>query len=372
MTRVGLIGAAGHVGRAVLRYLHEDPKIQILAAGRSRAKIERTLSSSNYEKVEIDEFDLFNDDRLVQFCTNVDIVVNCAGPSGMVLDRVVVAAMRAGRPVIDPGGYDPVLEKLKNLEKNHKPTDPPVIVGAGLLPGLSGLYPRLIADSDEETPPERIDVFYAGTDMWGESSAWDIVQSVGDFGNKKSPSFYRRGEEVSVPFWQAFRTMELPTPIGRSRGFLVYTKELERLAQTLNIEEVRCHGINTGRWSGLILSLVKLAGLCRTENQIQRSARWLLWAAQKDKRHGQEACFAIDCAATWLDGRVRHGRIIVSDTYNATGAVIACLIRILIDNNMSIPNCTPAIGMMHELFDAAEFLAAFRMTDCILMEEIQP
>jgi len=370
MTRVGLLGATGRVGMAVLRHLDSDPRIQVLAAGRNRARTEAAIASLGVSRAEVDELDLLDELSLGRFCSSVDVVINCAGPSGVVLDRVILAAVRAGRAIIDPGGYDPVLERLKAIGENHNSDCAPIIVGAGLLPGLSGLYPRWIADG--ETPPDRLDVFYAGTDAWGPSSAWDIIQSVGDFGVERPPSFYRGGKLVSVPFRRAFRAMNLPTPVGQVRGFLVYTEELGRLANALGIGEIHCHGTNHGRWSGLILGLVKLARLHRTAAQIERSARWLSWASQKDRRNGQAPCFAIDCAATWRDGRQRQARIVVGDTYEATAAVLASLARLLIDANLRTRRDRPAIGMMHELFEAEPFLRVFRATGCILAEEMHP
>jgi hypothetical protein len=368
MTRIGLLGATGRVGIAVLRHLDRDPAVQVLAAGRSRARTEAAIASLAAGRVDVDEFDLLDAAHLERFCGSVDLVINCAGPSGVVLDRVILAAARAGRPVIDPGGYDPVLKRLKAIGENRKSDCAPIIVGAGLLPGLSGLYPRWVADCD--MPPDRLDVFYAGTDAWGPSSAWDIIQSVGDFGAERPPSFYRGGKPLAVPFRRAFRTMNLPPPVGQVRGFLVYTEELARLADAVGISEVHCHGTNNGRWSGLILGLVKLARLHRTTAQIERSARWLSWASHKDRRNGQAPCFAIDCAATWRDGRRRQARIVVGDTYEATAAVLVSLVRLLIDGNLRARPGGPAIGMMHELFEAEPFLRAFRATGCVLAEEM--
>lgn len=211
MMRVGLIGATGRVGMATLRRLIDDSDIAVLGAGRSEERVVAAVSSINSERCVAVGLDLFDSAQLDRFCRSVDLVINCAGPSGVVLDRVITAAAQAGRPVIDAGGYDPVLERLPAVAELGRRDHAAVIVGAGLLPGLSGLYPRWIAEKTGEAP-QRLDVFYAGTDSWGSSSAWDIVQSLGDFGAERPPCYLADGKLQSVPFRKAFRHCAFPIP----------------------------------------------------------------------------------------------------------------------------------------------------------------
>jgi saccharopine dehydrogenase-like NADP-dependent oxidoreductase len=370
MTRVGVLGATGRVGMAVLRGLNR-PDIEVVAAGRSRDRVVAVLGSLNDSSTRPVAFDLFDVPQLENFCRDVELVINCAGPSGVVLDRVISAAVRTNRPAVDPGGYDPVLARLETIEKECGSARAPIVVGAGLLPGLSGLYPRWVADRGGAAP-DRLDIFYAGTDAWAPASAWDIIQSLVDFGAERPPSYYAGGEVRAVPFRRAFRTVSLPQPIGRVRGLLVYTEELGRLARTLGIAEVHCHGTNNGRWSGLVLGLVKLAKLYRSPKTTERSARWLSWASQRDQRNGQPPCFAIDCLATWRDGSKRHARIVVGDTYEATGAILASVVRLMIDGQLRASADRPMIGMMHEMFGAEPILRLLRASGCILEEEMLP
>jgi Saccharopine dehydrogenase NADP binding domain len=370
MTRIGVLGATGRVGAAVLRSLNQ-PNVEVLAAGRSRDRVAATLGALDASNARPVELDLFDAPQLDNFCRDVELVINCAGPSGVVLDRVISAAARTKRPAVDPGGYDPVLARLQAIEEGFGRAQAPIVVGAGLLPGLSGLYPRWVAETGDAAP-ERLDIFYAGTDAWAPSSAWDIIQSLGDFGAERPPSYYADGELKAVPFRRAFRKLSLPQPVGRVRGLLVYTEELGRLAKSLGIAEVHCHGANNGRWSGLILGFVKVAKLYRSAKKTERSARWLSWASQRDQHNGQSPCFAIDCRATWRDGSVRHARIVVGDTYEATGAILASVVRLMLDGQLRVPADRPMIGMMHEMFDAEPILGPLRASGCILQEEMLP
>lgn len=366
MTRVGVLGATGRVGRAALRHLLADPRISVQAGSRDRGRAEAALPPECDGRAAAASVDLFDPVALRAFCREVDLVVNCAGPSGVVLDRVIEAAVDNGRPVVDPGGYDPVLARLDANADRLNAAGVPVVVGAGLLPGLSGLYPHWLV-RQHRGAPRHLQLFYAGTDDWGPASTWDIVHSLGDFGAERPPSRLIGGVVTPVPWRRAFRTVTLPPPLGRVTGMLVHTEELARLAARLNVPDVDCHGVNNGFWSGLVLGVVKLARLHRTPAQIDRSARWLGWAGARDRRRGQAPCFAIDCVATWADGTVRHGRLVVGDTYEATGAIAALVARSIVDGRAE-----KGVRMMHEATEPGAFLDLFRATGCILMEEVRP
>jgi hypothetical protein len=274
-----------------------------------------------------------------------------------------MAAVEAGKPAIDAGGYDPVVHRLRQHDRRICDSGVPVVINAGLLPGLSGLYPRWIA-SARDTSPRALEVFYAGTDCWSFASAWDIIHSLGDFGTERPPSLIEDGAIVNKPFRKAFRRLDFPPPVGAVKGFLTYTEELATLASELGIPQVICHGVNHGRWSGAVLGVVKLGKLYRTPAQIERSARWLVRAAARDGRKGYVPCFAIDCRAVWADGQMRHGRIVIGDTYAATGIIIGIATEMLLQGQI------PASGprMMHEAVKPAAFLDAFRARATILSE----
>jgi len=159
---IGILGAAGAVGRAVTAQLGAQLTGQLggqlgaplRAAGmplRLGARDPRRLRcagqfgefSDGPAGVEVRAVDLHDPAGLAAFCAGCQVVVNCAGPSYRVLAVVARAALAAGADYVDPAGDDPVHDLLR-------PADPAalgrrVVLSAGLLPGLSGLLPRLLA-----------------------------------------------------------------------------------------------------------------------------------------------------------------------------------------------------------------------------------
>lgn len=367
MKKVGVIGSTGRLGRCLVDTLLADPDICILAGSRDPDRVMTPGTDPSGNRLQTCHLDVLDARQLHAFCGKADLVINCAGPSGVLLDLVLRAAADVGCPVLDPGGYDPVLVRLETWRKRASADTTTIMVGAGLFPGLSGIYPRHLAQS-EATTPNRLDVFYAGTDAWAPSSAWDIIHSTSDFGANRPPSVFDNGKIRPVPFHRAFRTLDLGQPAGRVCGMLLYTEELGRLARQSGIREVHCHGANNGKWSSRVLTLVKLLGLNRTPRQISRSAMWLSRASVRDQRQGQQACFAIDCVATWAD-RQKQARIITGDTYLGTAAVLATAARMILANETIPPaDGGPPIGMAHELLDPVRFLQRFRATGCVIME----
>ena len=104
--RIGIIGASGAVGRVVTNVLaqtegvtlvlggrHPLPDLQAAAGERGRARIETTA------------VDVLDAKALDRFANGLSVVVNCAGPSYMIGDRIARVALAAyrsaqsGRPV---------------------------------------------------------------------------------------------------------------------------------------------------------------------------------------------------------------------------------------------------------------------------------
>ncbi|RAS71109.1 hypothetical protein C8D87_1011410 [Lentzea atacamensis] len=108
---IGVLGAFGDVGRHAVRVLEELGLGPLLLAGR---------------RTGVDYRDSASLDGFARACR---IVVNCAGPSVAIGDRVLRAAERAGADYVDASGA--IWE-----------TSRVAVVGAGLQPGLTGLLPR--------------------------------------------------------------------------------------------------------------------------------------------------------------------------------------------------------------------------------------
>ncbi|GGU22986.1 hypothetical protein [Lentzea flava] len=110
---IGVLGAFGDVGWHAARVVEELGLGPVLRAGRRTG------------------VDFRSRDSLDGFASGCRIVVNCAGPSHEIGDRVLRAAERAGADYVDASGEIWATERT-------------AVVGAGLQPGLTGLLPRWV------------------------------------------------------------------------------------------------------------------------------------------------------------------------------------------------------------------------------------
>src|SRR5207302_8403929 len=77
---------------------------------------------------------------LADFCEGCRVVVNCAGPSSVIGDRVARAAFAAGADYVDVAG-----ERALHAQAVGLPAGRTALPGAGMMPGLSELLPRVLA-----------------------------------------------------------------------------------------------------------------------------------------------------------------------------------------------------------------------------------
>ena len=139
MKNVLLFGSTGAVGRGCLDVLTRRGDVSLLIAGRDEARL-RDVASAIQADVEIARLDIADTSAVTAAVTRCDVVINCAGPSQRLSEEVAGAAIAAGVTYVDPGGDRALLDRLAAAG-----TGVPVVLQAGVQPGLSGLLLRLLA-----------------------------------------------------------------------------------------------------------------------------------------------------------------------------------------------------------------------------------
>ncbi|MCO7610621.1 saccharopine dehydrogenase NADP-binding domain-containing protein [Pseudomonas chlororaphis] len=167
---IGLVGAYGSVGRQVAQLL--APRFALRLGGRDRQRAEQ-LNQQVGARAEVRVLDLWQPQSLADFCAGCALVINCAGPSYRILDRVARAALAAGADYLDVGGDDPLHERLSG----QVPAGRRVLLSAGMLPGLSGLFPRLLAQSFQRVDAMRC--YAGGLGRLSATAAEDFLLSLG-------------------------------------------------------------------------------------------------------------------------------------------------------------------------------------------------
>lgn len=134
-----LFGSTGAVGRGCLDVLTRRADVSLLIAGRDESRL-RDIASAIQADVEILRLDVADTSAAAAAVARCDVVINCAGPSQRLSAEVAGAAIAAGVPYVDPGGDRALLDRLAAAG-----TGVPVLLQAGVQPGLSGLLLRVLA-----------------------------------------------------------------------------------------------------------------------------------------------------------------------------------------------------------------------------------
>src|SRR6218665_1184112 len=137
MTRIGIVGASGMVGRAVAQHLRLAGRRGLRLGARRSEGLQREAR----EGEDIVAFDLADSAQLQRFCEGCAIVVNAAGPSRQVLDRGGRASLAGGADYVDAAGDELVHELLAGTPCG----DRRLLLSAGAMPGRSALLPRFLA-----------------------------------------------------------------------------------------------------------------------------------------------------------------------------------------------------------------------------------
>ncbi|CAM2852853.1 saccharopine dehydrogenase NADP-binding domain-containing protein [Mycobacterium intermedium] len=135
MTGVLLLGGTGAVGRGCFDVLTRLRGMSVVLAGRDEARLREVAPGADVARIDITDAA-----AVTAVATQCDVVVNCAGPSTTFSAQVAEAAVAAGVPYVDPGGDQALMDRLTATGAGV-----PVVLQAGVQPGLSGLLLRLLA-----------------------------------------------------------------------------------------------------------------------------------------------------------------------------------------------------------------------------------
>ncbi len=186
MKTIGVIGGSGSVGRVVLDRLEKTEKYVFKAGYYANQPV--VTDKKNFLWVKVD---VYSEQSLKDFCSGCSIIVNCAGPSYLIKDRVALVAYDCGAVYIDAFGSDALRDSIKENGLESKGL---FVLGAGLYPGLSGILSNSML---EEVDNPQSYVGMCGTcEPIQYAAAADLLQSSASaFG---IPNVYLLGGEVKV------------------------------------------------------------------------------------------------------------------------------------------------------------------------------
>lgn len=363
---VTIIGGFGSVGIEVAQYLLQNSDVNITLASQKPHHIPDHMVSTYGNRVQAKILDVKVAEQLQQSCKQSALIISCIGPSGLLGDLVPKACKANNTPLVDAGGYDPVLHSLDSAEKEY-PSSVPLIINVGLLPGISGIFPNHVINvTAKGRKIKQLDVQYVGRDAWTYNSAWDIINGLGDFGTEKGFCYVEDKKVVKVPIRKATNKCTFPAPINTVSTMLLYAEEIARLAQQKQIPTAKVYGANIGPRATFVCLIAKIFAMYRTQKNIDRAAKWLVKASKKDMQKLTPA-YGVQVDVQYDSGGSASGHIMLEDTYQATGVTIGITARAILEDK----GPKPGVYMLHEALDDTWFVQQFRQTKLIKLMEIK-
>ncbi|MFJ1456687.1 saccharopine dehydrogenase NADP-binding domain-containing protein [Nocardia sp. N2S4-5] len=252
---VAVLGATGVVGRAAVRMLARLGIGGLRVGARDVARAERAALPPGTEVRRVDAAD---PESLAEFCAGTRLVLNCAGPSYLLLDRVARAALSAGSDYVDVSGDGPAYRLLAGSPLSTGGRT--AVLSAGMLPGLANVVPRVLAG---DLTGARLVVYAGGIEPFAAASAGDLALSL-DSSDAADGHWYgetlaawsgggRRRNALSVR-----EDVEIAGFPGRVTTMPFLTADAERLARSAGLRELHWHNVFVG--SALRLTLTRLRG----------------------------------------------------------------------------------------------------------------
>ena len=174
---IGVLGGRSEIGKHCVNELLQSTDSNIVIATRSVVPDEEVLES---ERISYMEVDVFNPKQLDLLCKQSSLVINCAGPSTVILDTIANSCLHNNAHYIDLGGYDIVYDKLKVKEDEVKKKGLIFLLSSGWIPGISGILPIELAKRVEEEGMQvsELNVYTTGKEKWSYGSCRDMVWSM--------------------------------------------------------------------------------------------------------------------------------------------------------------------------------------------------
>ncbi|MGI5195767.1 saccharopine dehydrogenase NADP-binding domain-containing protein [Streptomyces sp. CA-288835] len=250
--RIGIIGGYGEVGASAARLLYGFGLGPLRIGGRDAEAARRlaTVELSGADgrgrpAAEHGPVDFTDDASLAAFAEGCRVLVNCAGPSYRIGDRVARAALRAGADYVDAAGDEPLHAQLDDAE--WAAAGRSAVLSAGLQPGLTGLLPRWAAARDFDEV-HRLSAYLCVRDHFTATAAEDYLQAAAE-GRTEMLAAWRDGSRRSAASVRAAgaELPFLPEPLTLLPHL---APEAERLARSLGLRHGDWYTALTGEHTG--------------------------------------------------------------------------------------------------------------------------
>ncbi|WP_129663555.1 saccharopine dehydrogenase NADP-binding domain-containing protein [Phytoactinopolyspora endophytica] len=355
---IAVAGATGSVGRWAVTELNRMGLGPLRLGGRRADELEQI--AAEIPDAQPFTFDLEDPDSVVRFCAGCAVVLNCAGPSYLILDKLARAAIAAGAAYVDVSGDEPVHRRLTSADFAGT-----AVLSAGMLPGLSSLVPRWMATEMDKV--DSLSTYIGGLERCSPSSATDMILSMhtddGD-GYGHALAGWRHGrleEKVLGPA----KDVEVPFFPDRVSVHPFFSGESARLATAIGVDSMDFWNVFVG--DRLVTSFTRMRGRPVAGEEMERAVAELTRAAELDL-FGREPYYALVFRMTGVvDGHsvVRTAAMRTADAYRLIATVGALVVHAVVEGNVG-----RGVSYAADVLDPGWVVAAVRRSPAVTAFEL--
>ncbi|GAA0788390.1 hypothetical protein [Hathewaya limosa] len=218
---IGVLGCGGIIGYSACKELLKGYSVK----GGQRKQPDKLLEVPGFLWKKTDLFQLSS---LREFCKGCDVVLNCAGPSYKIKEKIANIAIEEGAIYIDVS--DVILnDKTIKFKKNGI-----YILGSGYVPGSSGMIPFLIANDFNHI--EKMYCFQGGRQNLSKIAFADLM--INSIANSGYANTYIQNAKIIEDNIKSNKQYYIP---GMKENVFIkpyISTELLKVCEELKIEEL--------------------------------------------------------------------------------------------------------------------------------------
>lgn len=198
---IAIIGGYGAVGAKACQLLQKWGKQPLKIGGRNPEKAKNDYAAL-FPDAQWEQVDVQHDENMRNFIKGSKLVVNCAGPSHSISERITRICISEGCHLVD-AGFERKPGKTEINANNLV-----ILYAAGATPGLSGMFPRWFAQQFEKVT--SLLAYIGALDTFTPTGAKDYLEGVLDETNSPLACWkngalckgvLKRASHVRLPFF---------------------------------------------------------------------------------------------------------------------------------------------------------------------------
>lgn len=231
-----LLGAYGLAGRTIFQGLLRKTAFSIVAAGRSRAKLDALIYGASRDRVETLVLDVADRDALRGACASSALVINAIGPYAVHGAEIARVAVENGCAYVDCANEQVHYRALQALDAEARKRGLLLATAAGVIPGLSTLIAARMLET--AAAPASVEIYFAQFQhAYEDSGLGSVMGGVLDAGYR--PVAMIDGREEPIVLGRSTRTARFPAPFGELRYLEVPTIDTLTLTARFPVCDLR-------------------------------------------------------------------------------------------------------------------------------------